>query len=91
MFGQIIKIGKDIVLVGLVVGLLVVLGNTIAILLNWDWLTYFFVLIRNLLLMIDWVIPTDTLLTLVGISFTIQVALWAYKATWWLIRWFRNH
>lgn len=91
MLGQILKIGKNIILIGLLVGVLVVLGNAIAILIDWNWLTYFFVIIRQLLTLIDWLFPTSVLITLMGITFGVHLALWGYKATWFVIRWFREH
>jgi len=86
-----INILKNLGLVAGVVSILGILGEAINGLVPWTWLTNFFVIIRHLLALIDWLMPTDTMITLIGISFTILSALWGFKAVMWVIHWFKKY
>lgn len=89
MFSRILAILiKQGMLSWIVVGLgLVVLGNAINATINWNWLTYFFVIFRSLLSII-WFLPFDTIFTLLSYSFTIIVAWWSFKAAVLVADWF---
>lgn len=68
-----------------------ILGMATNNLIPWQYLTYFFVIFRNLLKLIDFIIPTDHLIILMGISILVMSALWSYRGYIWIVDWFRNH
>jgi len=82
MFGQLFNSARNLVFIGVILVILITLGNVIALYTaDWLWLTYFFKIIRDGLALIDFMVDTDTLITLVGYSLLIQVGLWTYKGT----------
>jgi len=85
-----INIFKKIALIGVYILVLTTLGNVINNLIPWDYLTTFFALIRNLVLIFDFMWDTTTLLQLVGYVFLIQVAIWIYKASVFVIKFFNK-
>lgn len=89
MFAKILKVLiKQGLLSWILVGVgLVAIGNAINAIINWNWLTYFFVIFRSLISVI-WFLPLDTIFTLVGYSFTIFIAWWTFKATVLIADWF---
>lgn len=84
------KSAKQIVLVGIVLTALVVLGNVVATYVAWSWLTNFFIIVRKTVGLVDFMIDTDTLFTLIGYSFLIQIGVWAYRATTTVINFFNE-
>lgn len=86
----IIKILTNIGLIGILLLALGVFGTQINDLIQWDWLINFFVIIRKLLMSIDFIIDTNTLIKLIGISLYLTVAYWILKATTFVIEWFRH-
>lgn len=87
---QTIKILKNVGLIGLIIGGLSVLGNVINSIIPWGWLTNFFIIIRNLLALIDYFIDTNTLITLIGLRLSIEIAYWSYKAIIWVVSFFKD-
>lgn len=57
----------------------------------WEYLTSFFVFIRRLALMMDFMIDTTLLFALVTTSYSLKIGLWGYQATMAVIAWFRNN
>lgn len=86
----IIKILTNIGLIGILLLALGVFGTQINNIIQWDWLINFFVIVRSLLKSIDFIIDTNTLITLIGISLYLTVAYWILKATTFVIEWFRH-
>jgi len=62
--------------------LALITGFSVAIntLIPWSWLTVFFALIRRLVMIFDPMIDTDTLWTVIGITLTIDISYWVFKA-----------
>lgn len=90
MGNQLIIILKKIALIGLVIAALGLLGSVINTLIPWIWITYFFVLLKNLLTMIDFTFNTTLLWSMLGLSLTAFIALWTFKASIFVIEWFNN-
>ena len=83
--GKVLKVG---VFVGLIVGGLVYLGNTMSNIINYNYLTTFFSLIRRLILPFDFFIDTNTLFTIFGIALMVQVGIWGVRGYLFISRWF---
>jgi len=75
-----INILKNIGLVGVVILILTALGTAINAIVPWAWLTDFFTLLRHLTDLIDFTWDTSTMWTIVGLSMTIFVAEWVFRA-----------
>lgn len=90
VWATIIKILQRIALMSSITGALLLLGYTINHVVPWVWLTYFFVLLRQLLSIFSFMWDTNTLITLVAISFSVQVAIWAFKATMVVVAFFNE-
>lgn len=86
-----INILKQLGLVAAIITILGVLGAAVNSLALWGWLTSFFVLIRHLFALIDWVWPIDTMIILIGLGFFVLSALWGFKAVMWVIHWFKKY
>lgn len=84
------KSAKQIVLVGIVLTALVVLGNVVATYVAWSWLTNFFIIVRKTVGLVDFMIDTDTLFTIIGYSFLIQIGVWIYRATTTIVNFFNE-
>ena len=84
------KSAKQIVLVGIVLTALVVLGNVVATYVAWSWLTNFFIIVRKTVGLVDFMIDTDTLFTIIGYSFLIQIGVWVYRATITIVNFFNE-
>lgn len=91
MIGKIITLTKLTGLIGATAAGLIILGNTLDRYINWDWLTHLFKIIRNAVELTDFIIDTDTLFLLIGYSFLIQVAVWGFKLTLYLVDYFRKN
>lgn len=57
----------------------------------WSWLTYFFVIIRYLLGLFNFLIDVPTLLLLVGYGIYILGAYWIFKGVFLVINWVKNY
>ena len=78
MFQSIINVFIKVGIFSGILTVLYVLGVAINGVFPWSYLTIFFTLIRQMLLLMSWLIDTDTLLLLVGLSFGVRVAYWSY-------------
>jgi len=87
---MIIKILKQVGLLGLIIGALLILGTAINAIIPWSWLTNLFIIIRKTTIIFDFMWDMDTLFTLVAISLSIQVALWLYRATVVVVNFFNE-
>ena len=90
MTGELFKSVIRIALIGAVIGGLVIVGNVIADLAVWSWLTDFFALIRKAISALDFIVDTETLLKLVGYSFLIMIAYWGLKGIIWIAEFFNE-
>lgn len=86
-----INIVKQIALVSLVVLILTLLGAVIDAIIPWSWLTYFFTIIRNGVGIIDFMWDTDTMFTLIALSLSIVISVWAFKAGLLAISYFKHN
>jgi len=91
MITEIIKNIKAIISITLVIAALGTIGAVLNSLIVWSWLKYFFVILRVLLDMIDFMVDTDALLILTTISLSILTTLWAFKGVMWVIKWFNQY
>jgi len=83
---QIVITIKKIALIAVLIGALTILSSSITDLAVWTWLTKIFILFRNSLSLIDFIIDTKTLMVIIGLTFTIEIALWGYRSFTWVIK-----
>lgn len=90
--GEIVKIFKNIGIVGIIILSLSGLGYLINNLIGsgWNYLTNFFSFIKKISLLIDFTWATDTMWLLVGIGMAIEVAYISYEATIFVINKFKH-
>lgn len=89
MGAQLVKILTRAALISAIISMLYILGQGINALIPWSWLIYFFVIFRNLTSLIGFIIDLPTLYVLISLTLTIQIIFWTYKATIFVINWFR--
>jgi len=82
---------KAIASITLVIAALGSIGATVNSMVPWHWLTSMFVLIRKLLLMMDFMVDTETLIIIMGITISLEMAFWAFKGTMWVVKWFKMY
>ncbi|MCK9330879.1 MAG: hypothetical protein M0Q94_13480 [Candidatus Cloacimonetes bacterium] len=87
---QIVITIKRIGLIAVLIGALTILSSSITDLAVWTWLTKIFILFRNSLSLIDFIIDTKTLMVIIGLTFTIDIALWSYKSFTWVAKKFNE-
>lgn len=90
MIKELAKTIKQAILIGVIIGALIGFGNRMARNVVWVWLTKFFILIREILEMIDFIVDTDTLILLLGITLTIELAVWTFRAILYLVHFFKE-
>jgi len=76
--------------VSLIITALITLGTAIVNNLSWSFLTTFFILIQNLLNMLNWIIDVPSLILLIGITLSIEVAYWTYEAWYLIVKFFKT-
>jgi len=86
-----VNILKNITVIVFVVGILEAIGLTINAIIPWNYLTTTFSVIRYFLNIFSFIWDTDTLILLIGISFSIQVSIWTYKAGLIVVNFFKNN
>lgn len=86
---EIIKILKQIGLIGLVIGGLGTLGFTINNIVPWSYLAVIFALFRRTILVIDFMWDTTATIQFLGWSITIWGAAWLFRATLAVYKWLR--
>lgn len=85
-----INILKNIGLFALVITGLSALGWGINALIPWQWLTYIFTIIRNLIDLLNFIWDIQTMWTLIGKVIAILILYWIFRATMTGIRFFRE-
>lgn len=80
MLDTITEILRKALIMAAVIFSLGVLGGFINALIPWDYLLYFFIMIRQFSLLFDFMLDTTTLITLIGLSITIYGAVWGFRA-----------
>lgn len=58
--------------------------------LPWSFLTDFFIILRNVVSLVDFMIDTDTLFNLVGIGILVLSAYYLFKAGFLIINWIKR-
>jgi len=74
-----------------VFGGLWVLGFAMDTYIEWSWLTNLFIIIRRFWAAINWYWDTSTMLWLIGLSLTLDIAEWVYLSYLLPIDWFRRN
>lgn len=87
---MIIKIIKDIALLGIAIIAIGALSVLTESLIPWSWLTNFFIIIRHLLDFFNFLLDMDTLTTIIENSFRIMVEFYLLYGTIIIIKWFRD-
>jgi len=85
-----INILKQIALVSVVLLILFGLGTTVNAIIPWIWLTHFFTILRSTMGMFDFIWDIDTLFTLVGLVFAVEIAYWAFRGSMTAVRYLRH-
>lgn len=91
MTTEITKIIKNALFFGIIISALTTMGGLINIFLPWTWLKTFFIFIRQILQGFEWFFPTDTLITIIGLSLLLKTILMGYQATMTVVNWFKTH
>lgn len=89
-FTDIGKIIVKIVLIGFIIGALFALGYGISVIVPFEYLGYFFSIVKNLLHIFDFMLDIDTLITLIGWSFGISLLWLVFKGTAFIIKFFNE-
>jgi len=89
MFGIATKTIKDISIFGVVYLVLLGLGEKINSWIQWEWITYFFVIIRKALSFIDFMVDTNALFSVLFMIMTAQIAVIIVHSSQKIIAWFR--
>jgi len=74
-----IDILKKIGILSLITGFLVVLGNGINVLIDWNWLTTICRILRLVIVPLDYMIDTTELITRIGSSLSILILFWSAR------------
>lgn len=80
---------KEIGIFTAIVGGLFATGLSLNALINWNWITYLFVIIRHSMTYIDFMVDTTALKSAMYIGFTVQCLYLATKGTMKVIQYFR--
>jgi len=88
--GEIYKTLKNIGLISLIVAFMQTAGLAINNFVNWQWLVYFFTIIRKTTALFGFFIDLPTLYTTAGIILTIYTIYWSWRAGYIVIKWFRT-
>lgn len=90
MIEQISKVAIRIGLILIAITTLSIVGNGINAILPWQYLEVFFAIIKSISNIFSFIWDINTLWLLVGLSFTIQVFIWLWKATSTIINFFNE-
>lgn len=74
-----ISLFKNFALLSVITAVLYGLGAAVDNLLPWSWLTVFFALVRDLVMIFDFLWDTDTLFSIISISLMIETFFWTLK------------
>ena len=91
MFEEFFKVLKSLALFSLAVLGLGILGAFLNSIIPWFWLVYFFVILRSTVSIFDFTWHIPTLLTLVGIALSVEIAIWSWRATMTIVKWFKSY
>lgn len=79
MFAELTKLGKQIILIGIIITALLSLGNIINYYVDWNKLTTTFAFFRQIIEPINIIIDLETALKLFGYGIIIEIGVWTYK------------
>lgn len=80
------KLVNTIILIGAIISALVLFGNALNYLIPWQWLTYFFSILKYFSGVIDFMIDTATLWQAVGMVLAVEVIYWGFHATMAIVK-----
>jgi hypothetical protein len=86
LLGTSVDILKRVALMAFIVAALVSVGELLNQIIPWEYLGYFFALIRRLVLPIDFMWDTTTMLVLIGLSLFVEAAIWGVRGLLALIK-----
>lgn len=66
-----------------------ILGAVVNTYIPWNWLTPFFIFLRQSSMLFDFIWDIPTMWIIVGITMVIEIAIWIFRATLLFINWFR--
>lgn len=87
---EVVKIIKQITLLTFVVGALSLLSGAFIFPSALPYLAGFFVLVRSFLLPFDFMFDIDTLITLLGMAFAVQLSIWLLRSYFSLVNFFNE-
>jgi len=80
---------KQIALFSLLLIIVGIVSFIVNNLIPWVWITNLFVILRSILGLIGFMIDLNTLFTLVSLTLTLEITLWAFKGGKLVINWFK--
>lgn len=88
MLSELSKIFKITLIVSGVITGLVVVGNLLNKLINFSYLTEFFILLRKLIMPFDFFLDTNTLFKILSLVLAFQVGVWSFRGYLAISKWF---
>lgn len=84
-----IKILKDQALTMAIIGGMIILGGLVNKIIIWQWLTNFFIIIRHVVLLFNFMFDIPQLWTSVGYGLFLLTGLYTLKGLILIIKWFK--
>jgi hypothetical protein len=82
---EVVKIVKQLTLLLFVVGALTFFSGSFVFPSALPYIAGFFVAVRSFVMPFDFMIDTDTLITLLGMAFAVQISIWLLRAYFSLV------
>ena len=79
------KIIKTISIIGLMIGFATAFGVTLSTLIPWQWLTIVFIILRKLILFVDFGIDTNAIFVIISLWLNILLGYWIFLGADWII------
>jgi hypothetical protein len=86
LLGTSVDILKRVALMAFIMAVLVSVGELLNQIIPWEYLGYFFGFIRRLVLPVDFMWDTTTMLVLIGLSLFVEAAIWGVRGLLALIK-----
>lgn len=85
-----IKLIRDAALLGIIIIALGIFGNAVNGWLPFEYVTYAFTIVRNIMGIMNFTVDLDTFYKLIGWLLPLYIALWSMRATMGIVHWFRE-
>lgn len=85
------KIIRDIGLLAIVIIALGIFGNAVNAWLPFIYVTYAFTIVRNIMGLIGFTVDLPTFYIVIGWILSLYIALWLLRASFAMVKWFREH